>query len=149
LAQGEYISPERLEGLYAEHPAIATMFIHGDSTQTSLVAIIGTDPEPFCNWASKVLRRTIPLSEISSVYNDPAIRKQLLKDLDRTAQKKKLQGFERIKAVHIASDPFTVENELLTPTMKLKRSEAAKEFRKEIDLLYEELNAKPQVKARL
>ena len=149
MAQGEYISPERLEGLYAEHPAIATIFIHGDSTQTSLVAIIGTDPEPFTNWASKVLRRPISVAEISSVYNDPAIKKQLMLDLDRTAQKKKLQGFERIKGFHLASDPFTVENDLLTPTLKLKRTEAAKKFRKEIDMVYEEVNAKPQVKARL
>ena len=149
MAQGEYVSPERLEGLYAEHPAIATIFIHGDSSQTSVVAIIGTDPEPFSNWASKVLRRTVPVSEISTVYNDPTIKKQLLKDLDRLAQKKKLQGFERIKAVYLASDPFTVENALLTPTMKLKRPESAKAFRKEIDMLYEQVNAKPQIKAKL
>jgi long-chain acyl-CoA synthetase len=125
------------------------MFIHGDSTQTSVIAVIGTDPDPFSQWASKILRRTIPVSEISSVYNDPAIKKQLLKDLDHTAQKKRLQGFERIKGIHLASDPFTVENELLTPTMKLKRSESAKAFRKEIDRLYEEINAKPQLKAKL
>jgi long-chain acyl-CoA synthetase len=65
------------------------------------------------------------------------------------AQKKKLQGFERIKGIYLASDPFTVENALLTPTMKLKRPEAAKAFRKEIDMLYEQVNAKPQVKAKL
>lgn len=42
-----------------------------------------------------------------------------------------------------------MENDLLTPTLKLKRSEAAKAFRKEIDRLYEEVNSKPQVKAKL
>jgi long-chain acyl-CoA synthetase len=34
-----------------------------------------------------------------------------------------------------------VENELLTPTLKLKRADAARAFRNEIDRLYEEINA--------
>jgi long-chain acyl-CoA synthetase len=148
LAQGEYISPERLENIYITHPAIATIFVHGDSTQTSLVAIIGSDPDPFAAWATKVLRRPISTAEISSVYQDPKIQRTLLKELDQLAQRRKLQGFEKIRGIHIASDPFTVENELLTPTMKLKRSDAAKAFRKEIDELYKNVESR-QIKAKL
>jgi long-chain acyl-CoA synthetase len=142
LAQGEYISPERLENLYIVHPAIATIFVHGDSTQTQLIAIIGVDPEPFAGWASKVVRRPIAISDIQTVYQDPAIIKQLLKELDHIAERKKLQGFEKIKGIYLATDPFTVENELLTPTMKLKRADAAKAFRREIDELYKRGNEK-------
>ena len=150
MAQGEYISPERLENLYAQHPAIGTLFIHGDSTQTYVVAIAGTDPEPFAAWASKVLRRHLSSSEIESVYNDPAIIKQLMKDLDHMAERKKLQGFEKIKGIILGTEPFTVENDLLTPTLKLKRAEAAKVFRKEIDELYKEVNeSSVKVKAKL
>jgi long-chain acyl-CoA synthetase len=134
--------------VYIGHPAIATIFVHGDSTQTSLIAIIGTDPDPFAAWATKVLRRPISAAEIGSVYQDPKIKRTLLKELDEIAQRRKLQGFERIKGVYLASDPFTVENELLTPTMKLKRADAAKAFRKEIDELYSAVNAN-QVKAKL
>jgi long-chain acyl-CoA synthetase len=148
LAQGEYVSPERLENLYAVHPAIATIFIHGDSEQTAVIAIAGADPEPFAAWATKTLRRPIPVSEIESIYKDATIKKTLLKDLERIAHKQKLQGFERIKGIHIATEPFTVENDLLTPTLKLKRADAAKAFRKEINLLYQEVNAK-SVKAKL
>jgi long-chain acyl-CoA synthetase len=148
LAQGEYISPERLENIYITHPAIATIFVHGDSTQTSLVAIIGSDPDPFAAWATKVLRRPISTAEISSVYQDPKIQRTLLKELDQLAQRRKLQGFEKIRGIHIASDPFTVENKLLTPTMKLKRSDAAKAFRKEIDELYKNVESR-QIKAKL
>jgi len=140
LAQGEYISAERLENIYIAHSAIATILVHGDSQQTCLIAVIGVDPEPFAAWATKVLRRRIAPAEIESVYNDKAIKRQLLKDLDHLAEKKKLQGFEKIKAVYIATEPFTVENDLLTPTLKLKRSEAAKAFRNEIDALYKAIN---------
>ena len=142
MAQGEYISPERLENVYGTHPGIATIFIHGDSNQTALVAIAGVDPEPFAAWASKVLPRPIAVSEIESVYKDPTILKALLKDFDHIANKKKLQGFEKIRAIQLATEPFTVENDLLTPTMKLKRSEAVKAFRGEIDELYKQVNGK-------
>lgn len=140
MAQGEYVSPERLENLYIAHPAIGTIFVHGDSTQTSLIAIAGVDPEPFASWASKVFRRPIAISEIQSVYQDPAIIKQLMKDLDRIAEQKKLHGFEKIKAIYLAMEPFTVENDLLTPTLKLKRADATRAFRRDIDELYKRLN---------
>ena len=150
MAQGEYISPERLENVYIAHPGIATIFVHGDSTQTQLVAIAGVDPELFAAWASKVVRRPVAVSEIQTLYKDPAITKQLLKDLDHIAERKKLQGFEKIKAIHLATEPFTVENDLLTPTMKLKRADAAKAFRKEIDELYKRVNEKSRkVSAKL
>lgn len=149
MAQGEYISPERLENIYIAHPAIGTIFVHGDSTQTSLVAIIGIDPEPYAIWASKVLGRPISPADFESTFNDAQIIKALQKDLDRIANHKKLQGFEKIKALLLAAEPFTVENELLTPTLKLKRADSAKAFRKEIDAMYAKIGSKPQVAAKL
>jgi long-chain acyl-CoA synthetase len=150
LAQGEYVSPERLENIYIAHPGIATLLVHGDSQQTCLISIIGVDPEPFAAWATKVLRRPISPTEIQSVFNDKAIKRHMLKDLECLAEKKKLQGFEKIKAVYIAAEPFTVENDLLTPTLKLKRNEAAKAFRKEIDVLYRAVNDQSgKLKAKL
>jgi long-chain acyl-CoA synthetase len=149
LAQGEYISPERLENIYVIHPAILTLFVHGDSTQTVLVAIAGVDPEPFAAWASNAIGRPISVSEIESIYKDSEIIKALIKDLARIADRKKLQGFEKIKGIHLATEPFTVENDLLTPTLKLKRADAAKAFRKQINELYktiDEQNGKFQAK---
>jgi len=72
----------------------------------------------------------------------------LIKELEVIAHNRKLQGFERVKSVHLATDAFTVENELLTPTMKLKRPVAAKAFRAEIDELYKRVNTN-EVKAKL
>jgi long-chain acyl-CoA synthetase len=124
--------------------------VHGDSEQTALVAVIGVDPEPFAAWATKVVRRPISVSEIASVYKDPTVLKHLMKDLDRIAQQKKLQGFEKIKGICLATEPFTVENNLLTPTLKLKRTEASKALRKEIIELYKRINEKTgKVQAKL
>ena len=48
-----------------------------------------------------------------------------------------LQGFENVKAVKLIAEPFTLENDLLTPTFKLKRNVAKTRFQADIDDLYE------------
>jgi long-chain acyl-CoA synthetase len=52
-------------------------------------------------------------------------------------KKSLLNGFETVRAIHLHPEPFTVENDLLTPTFKLKRNDAKKFFIKQIDALYD------------
>lgn len=47
-----------------------------------------------------------------------------------------LYRFEVVKRVHLSLDPFTVENNTLTPTMKIRRKDAYKKFKVELDGLY-------------
>ncbi|RAH48546.1 putative AMP-binding enzyme [Aspergillus brunneoviolaceus CBS 621.78] len=140
LAQGEYISPERLEGVYlSELGYLAQGYVHGDSVQTFLVGIFGVQPESYAPWASKVLRRNIEVTDIDgikSTLDEPQIRRAVLRDLDRVAKKHKLAGYEKIKNCALMLDPFTVENNLLTPTLKLKRPPAVKKYRHLLDDLY-------------
>jgi long-chain acyl-CoA synthetase len=49
---------------------------------------------------------------------------------------KTLSKHEEIKKFVIASEEFSLENGLLTPTMKVRRNEVAKRYAKEIDQLY-------------
>ncbi|CRG86719.1 long-chain acyl-CoA synthetase [Talaromyces islandicus] len=143
LAQGEYISPERLEGIIlAEHTYLAQAYVHGDSLQTSLVGIFGVQPDLFAPWASKILKQNIDptnLEQIKSVLDDDRIRKAVLRDFQRTAKKHKLAGYERVQNAALMIEPFTVDNELLTPTLKLKRPVVVKKFRTVLDNLYTQL----------
>jgi len=50
-----------------------------------------------------------------------------------------LQGFEIVKAVHLDTEPFTVENDLITPSFKLKRPAMQKKYKDEITRMYQEL----------
>lgn len=51
LAQGEYISPERIENIYANNEFVAQAFVYGDSLQATLVAIIVPDEEVLMKFA--------------------------------------------------------------------------------------------------
>lgn len=153
LAQGEYVSPEKIEGVYlAACNYLASAFVHGDSLQTFLVAIFGVAPDIFAPWASKVLGTHIDptdMKAIDAACKQEQIRQAVLKDFHKHG-KKKLTGFEKVKNVKLMVEPFTVDNELLTPTLKLKRPQAAKKYRADLDELYREaLEQEEQPKAKL
>lgn len=153
LAQGEYISPERIENVFMGSTNLINMaYVHGDGTQSTLVGIFGIDVENFAPFASKILQETIKPSDVAGLHvaaNDPKVKAQFLKQLDKIARQHKFNSFEKVRNVHLEIDPFTIDNGLFTPTLKLKRPQAAKKFRGHIDAMYEELAAQETSKAKL
>ena len=154
LAQGEYVSPERIEGvLLGQCNYIAQAFVHGDSLQTFLVAIMGVQPDIFAPYASKITGSNIDATDMEAIKaacQNEKVKQAVLKDLEKVSRKNRLAGFERVKNVRLEVEPFSIENETLTPTLKLKRPVAVRKFRGVLDALYEEaLAAEPAAKARL
>lgn len=157
LAQGEYISPERIENVYLANCGwMTTAYVHGDSHQSFLVGIFGIAPEAFAAFAGKVLGQKVEhtdFKKLEDVAQDVKVRKAALKELDKIARKNKFNSYERVRAVKLFIDPFTIENQLLTPTLKLKRPQTAKCYRGHLDELYDEAikeeDANGKVKAKL
>jgi long-chain acyl-CoA synthetase len=154
LSQGEYISPERIENVYLANTSLINIaFVHGDAKESALVGIFGVEPVNFPPWASKILGKEVKAGDndaIRAAAKDPKVRAAFIKILDKIAHAHKFNSYERVKALHLDLDPFTIENEMLTPTLKLKRPPAAKRFRKQIDELYAEVAANtPISKSRL
>ncbi len=56
-----------------------------------------------------------------------------------TGKAEKLKGFELIKCLHLEPVPFTIEEELLTPTFKLKRPQLQKKYQAVIDGMYKQV----------
>lgn len=139
LAQGEYVAPEKIENVLLGSGIVSQIFVHGNSEESFLVAIGGVNPEEFCPFASKILGRDVPLTDreaIQAACNEKAVKDAYLKICDHNSTKAKLIGFEKIKRVYLTVEPFTVENDLVTPTLKVKRSQAAKFYKKQIDEMY-------------
>ncbi|CAG8476589.1 401_t:CDS:10 [Ambispora gerdemannii] len=138
LSNGEYIAPEKIEQIYLQVPLIAQFYVHGDSLRKSLVGIIVPNPELFIPWAQKAVGggENKHLQELSS---NKQVQKALVLHLNQVGKQAGLNGFEQVKAIYIDTVPFSVENDLLTPTFKNKRQKIWGKYRKEIDRLYAEL----------
>ncbi|CAG8471627.1 11251_t:CDS:10 [Paraglomus occultum] len=152
LSQGEYIAPEKLENVYVNSPLVLQIFVHGDSLRNYLVAIVVPDPEMFIPWVNKITNRDVQLGdeqELQKLMDDPIVKREFLKELDQVGKAAQLRGFEFVKVIHLTHVPFSVENELLTPTLKLKRHQASQFYRKEIDRLYNEFDESQRLKAKL
>lgn len=120
LAQGEYISPERIENVYLGNlPWLAQGYVHGDSSQANLVAIFGVQPDMFASYLEKVLGKKVSPTDLKAMEaagHDSKVRQAVVKELARVGKKSKFNSYEHVKAVRLMVEPFTIENELLTPT---------------------------------
>ncbi|XP_051822200.1 long-chain-fatty-acid--CoA ligase 1 isoform X1 [Antechinus flavipes] len=132
LAQGEYIAPEKIENIYQRSEPVAQVFVHGESLQAFLIAIVIPDVETLSSWAKK---KGFSGSHADLCKNKD-VKKAILDDMVRLGKEAGLKPFEQVKGIALHSELFTVENGLLTPTLKSKRPELRKYFRSQIDELY-------------
>ena len=72
--------------------------------------------------------KQIAYTNDSDLFNNNDIKKIVLDNLTDIAKTNKLSGLEKIKAIYLTSDPFSIDNDILTPTMKIKRNIAAKVY---------------------
>lgn len=110
------------------------MFVEGDSQQRRLVAIVVLSDRAAAE---------LPQNDAA------AVNYAVLQKLQSCAQSNRLSGIETPHALYISQEEFTVDNGLLTATMKLRRHCLRQHFRKEIDEMYDLLasNNKQQSRA--
>ncbi|KFP34447.1 Long-chain-fatty-acid--CoA ligase 5 [Colius striatus] len=132
LAQGEYIAPEKIENVYIRSAPVAQVFVHGESLRSCLVGIVVPDPETLPEFAAKLGIK----GSYEDVCKNPAVKKAILEDMVGLGKQAGLKSFEQVKDLYIHTEMFTVENGLLTPTLKAKRAELAKFFQMQIEALY-------------
>uniref|UniRef100_A0A8C3LA44 Long-chain-fatty-acid--CoA ligase n=1 Tax=Chrysolophus pictus TaxID=9089 RepID=A0A8C3LA44_CHRPC len=132
LAQGEYIAPEKIENVYIRSVAVAQVFVHGESLRSCLIGIVVPDAETLPEFAAKLGVK----GSYEDICKNPAVKKAILEDLVRLGKAAGLKSFEQVKDLYIHTELFSVENGLLTPTLKAKRAELVKVFQKQIEALY-------------
>ncbi|XP_074084970.1 long-chain-fatty-acid--CoA ligase 1 isoform X2 [Macrotis lagotis] len=132
LAQGEYIAPEKIENIYQRSEPVAQVFVYGESLQAFLIGIVVPDVETLSPWAKKKGFS----GSITDLCRNKDVKKAILEDMVRLGKEAGLKTFEQVKGIALHSELFSVENGLLTPTLKAKRPELRKYFRAQIDELY-------------
>ena len=104
---GDNISPSKIENLLCLNEKIKQSLVYGDK-KTYLVALIVTDNEE-------------NRSEIN-LY---------IENLN-----KNLQTIEKVKKIKLIKEEFTIENGMLTPTLKLKRKKILEKYKVDLEKLY-------------
>ncbi|XP_057236580.1 long-chain-fatty-acid--CoA ligase 5 [Malurus melanocephalus] len=132
LAQGEYIAPEKIENVYIRSAPVAQVFVHGESLRSFLIGIVVPDAEMLPEFAAKLGVK----GSFEELCKNPAVKKAILDDMVRLGREAGLKSFEQVKDLYIHTELFSVENGLLTPTLKAKRGDLVKFFQKEIEALY-------------
>uniref|UniRef100_A0A8C5X827 Long-chain-fatty-acid--CoA ligase n=1 Tax=Malurus cyaneus samueli TaxID=2593467 RepID=A0A8C5X827_9PASS len=136
LAQGEYIAPEKIENIYIRSDPVAQIYVHGDSLQAFLVGIVVPDSEVMPGWAKK---RGFE-GTYAELCKNKELQQAIMEDMVRLGKESGLHSFEQVKAIYIHSDMFSVQNGLLTPTLKAKRPELRDYFKKQIEELYSSIS---------
>ncbi|XP_051955590.1 long-chain-fatty-acid--CoA ligase 6 isoform X2 [Xyrauchen texanus] len=132
LAQGEYISPEKIENIYIRSEPVSQLYVHGDSLQSCLVGIVVPDPEVFPSWVQKKGFEGC----FEELCDNKEVKKAILDDMVCLGKASGLHSFEQVKDIHIHKEMFSIQNGLLTPTLKSKRPELKEYFKMEIEQLY-------------
>ena len=136
LQQGEYIAPEKVENKLSDCKYIEQVFIYGDSFQSYLVGIIVPKSKDIIDFLTKKGISNVTKENYKDYFDDPDLIKDILKEIDTYSRKNDIKGFEIIKKVYLSKEPFTIDNNLLTTTMKIRRHAAKKYFLKEIENMY-------------
>ena len=135
LQQGEYISPEKIENIFSGCKYIEQIFIYGDSLQSYLIAVIYPKSHDVIEFLKKK-DENVSKENYKNYFDDQELKTDIIKELDKYGRKNGLKGFELPKKIHLCKEPFSVENQIVTPTMKIRRHIAKKYFEQEIKKLY-------------
>ncbi|XP_045113727.1 long-chain-fatty-acid--CoA ligase 1-like isoform X2 [Portunus trituberculatus] len=135
LSQGEYIAPEKIENIYVRSQYVSQVFVHGESLKSSVVAIVVPEVESVKGWARE---QDIP-GTLSVLCANPHVKQLIMDDITNLGKAAGLKSFEQAKDIYLHPDLFSVQNGLLTPTLKSKRPQLKKYFTPQIDDMYAKL----------
>ncbi|MGB0670352.1 MAG: AMP-dependent synthetase/ligase [Rhodospirillales bacterium] len=126
---GDNISPARVEGLLVLEPEIAQAMVHGDK-RPHLVGLVVPDPEWLRDWAAENGKP----NDLARLAGDKDLQQALMRAVDRVNPR--LSVIEKVRRILVADDAFTVDNEMMTPTMKVRRHVVRQRYGERLEGLY-------------
>ncbi len=129
-AGGMNIAPQNIENLLKGDPFISQAMVHGDKRPYP-VAIITLNPEELAKFAKE---QGILNTEPATLAKHPKVVERVSRIVE--TRNGELQSYAKVKKFAILPGDFTVENGLLTPTLKVKRRIITDKHRELLDSLY-------------
>lgn len=127
--KGDNVAPQKLEGMLTLQPEISQAMVSGDK-KPYMVALIVPDAE----WAVAWARENGEKFDMAALQELPAFRAAIKAAIDRTNED--LSVIEKVRKFVLADEPFTVDNNMMTPTMKIRRMQIRENYQDRLDALY-------------
>lgn len=127
--KGDNVSPQRVEGMLTLQPEILQAMVYGDK-RPHIVAIIVPDPEWANEWAEA---EGLP-KDMKLLSEHDKFRAAVRAAIDRVNGQ--LSVVEKIRKYAFADEAFTIENEQMTPSMKIRRHVLKEVYADRIAALY-------------
>ena len=136
-AGGKNVAPAILEDRLRAHPLVSQVLVVGDN-RPCIGALVTLDAEMLPLWLSS--HSLEPMDPVAAA-TDPRVLAALEKAVARANEA--VSRAESIRTFTVLPTDFTVENGLLTPSLKVRRAEAVSRFAQEIDDLYTKVPSAP------
>jgi len=129
-AGGKNVAPAVLEDRLRAHVLVDQCMVVGDG-QPFIGALVTLDPESLPTWAAAHGKQ----GGVDELYADPQLRAEIQHAVDEA--NRAVSHAEAIKKFVILPDAWTEEGGQLTPSLKLKRNVVMREFKDEVEALYQ------------
>jgi len=130
---GKNIAPQHIENLFLQNELIEQFVLIGDG-KMFLTALIVPNFDLLSEYSK---RMGISFKDNVELANHPEIYKLLERELAKI--QKDLATYERVRKFTILSSPLTIENDELTPTLKVKRKVVEEKYKHLIDKMYADM----------
>jgi long-chain acyl-CoA synthetase len=127
--KGDNVAPQKVEGMLTLQPEIAQAMVSGDK-RPYLVGLVVPDAEWALEWANANGEKF----DMKALQDLPAFRSAVRAAVDRTNQE--LSVIEKVRQFTFADEPFTTENEEMTPSLKIRRHKIRERYGARMDALY-------------
>jgi long-chain acyl-CoA synthetase len=135
LQQGEYVAPEKLENILVKDKYVDQIFVYGESLKNYLIAVVVPSAKEVIDFLnSKGINAN--RDNYKNYFEDKDLKKEILNSMEKLGRSNDFKGFEVIKKIYLSPEPFTTENDLITPTQKVKRHVAKNYFKNQIEEMY-------------
>ncbi|KAL4436674.1 hypothetical protein ABPG75_003813 [Micractinium tetrahymenae] len=140
LSQGEYIAVEKIEGVLDDSPLVDQIWVHGSRFESCLVAVVVPSRGRLETWA----REQNIDGSFAELCADSCVKRMVLRELETTGKRGGLKSFELPKSILLEPSHFSVANDLLTPTMELRRHQLLRKYGPAIDEMYDVMKQRQQ-----
>jgi long-chain acyl-CoA synthetase len=127
--KGDNVAPQRVEGMLTLQDEIAQAMVYGDR-RPYLVGVVVPETE----WALGFARDKGLPADLGKLRDEPEFVRAMQAAVDRVNQR--LSVVEKVRRVIIADEPFTTDNQQLTPSLKIRRHVLRQAYGDRLDRLY-------------